>query len=442
VRRALCIALSLLGCGVRSDLAAPAREPLPEVKDEDWPMFRDDVERSGFAEGSSVGPDVTVLWHRPGFNVTSYGAVKGSPSVVGDMLYCGTDTGRFLAARISDGEVVWQVQLRHTTHGIHGSPAIVGDAVYIGAYDGTMYAFERESGLLMWRFRLGYQVGSSPAVVPRWGLLFSAHEESDSGGGFIVALDARTGAEVWRAHTEAHPHSSVAIDVARHRLFVGDNRGTLYAYDALTGQPAWQKAVTDEGKTDIKTTPTVLTDRGLVVFGAWSGKVYAVDEEDGRVVWEHATGGKLMASTAYMAKGGLVYAASPNGQLFAIGAGDGRTVWTFDAGSHLYSSPAVSGDGHAVVVGTGDGSVLAVRADTGEEMWRFPLGHPVSGSPTLVGDRIYVTAQQGGLWALRTSAPVAGPAAPRPRIASAHAPGGRDGRRLARSARPVYSTKN
>lgn len=45
-------------------------------------MFRDDVERSGFAEGSSVGSTVAVLWYHPDLNVTSYGAVKGSPSVV------------------------------------------------------------------------------------------------------------------------------------------------------------------------------------------------------------------------------------------------------------------------------------------------------------------------------------------------------------------------
>ena len=151
--------------GVITPKAAVGPLPLPEGRENDWPMFRDDVERSGFAEGSSVGSVVEVAWQIPSFNRTEYGAAKGSPSVVGDVLFCGTDTGKFVAAHVGDGEIIWQIQLDKTSHGIHGSPAIVGDVVYIGAYDGTVYAFERTTGLLVWRHKLGYQVGSSPAVV-------------------------------------------------------------------------------------------------------------------------------------------------------------------------------------------------------------------------------------------------------------------------------------
>jgi glucose dehydrogenase len=224
----LSIGALLTGCSSATPASkAGATKPVPlaEAPPEDWSMFRDDVERSGFAEGSTVGNQVEVIWRIPVFNRTDYGAAKGSPSVVGDVVYCGTDTGKFVAARVADGHVLWQAQFENTSHGVHGSPAIVGEFVYVGAYDGAVYAFDRRSGALRWRYELGYQVGSSPAVVPAWGLLFSSHERSAQGGGFVVALDARTGAEVWRRETEAHPH----------------------------------------GKTDVKTTPTVIPNRSLVV---------------------------------------------------------------------------------------------------------------------------------------------------------------------------------
>src|ERR1019366_156633 len=76
---------------VEGRAAWPSLAPLVGVPDEDWPMFRDDLERSGFAEGSTVGSTVSVAWEIPRFNVTRYGAAKGSPSIVGDTLYCGTD---------------------------------------------------------------------------------------------------------------------------------------------------------------------------------------------------------------------------------------------------------------------------------------------------------------------------------------------------------------
>jgi len=403
---ALTLVIAVSGCArssVPHPQTAPFPTPLAAGRDEDWPMFRDDLERSGFAEGSTVGSEVNIAWEIPHFNVTGYAAAKGSPSVVGNMLFCGTDTGRFIAARIDDGSIVWQVQLTPTSHGIHGSPAIVGDVVYIGAYDGTLYALERQTGLLLWRHKRGYQVGSSPAVVPEWGIVYSAHEESPDGGGFILALDARTGALLWESRTEAHPHSSVAVDVARGTVFVGDNRGIMYALDARTGELRWRRALDrEDGKADIKTTPMVMADRGLVVVGAWSGKVVALREDTGELAWSHATGGRIMGSTARLARDGSVFVGSPAGELFAIDDETGATKWTFHVGARIMSSPAVSGDGRAVVFGASDGNIYAVRADTGEKLWSIHLGGKVSGSPTLVGDRIYVTSHGGGLWALET----------------------------------------
>ena len=274
----------------------------------------------------------------------------------------------------------------------------MGDVVYIGAYDGTLYAFERLTGLLLWRYKRGYQVGSSPAVVPEWGIVYSAHEESPDGGGFILALDARTGALLWESRTEAHPHSSVAVDVARGTVFVGDNRGFMYALDARTGELRWKRALDcEDGKADIKTTPMVMADRGLVVVGAWSGKVVALREDTGELAWSHATGGRIMGSTARLARDGSVFVGSPAGELFAIDDTTGATKWTFHVGARIMSSPAVSGDGRAVVFGASDGNIYAVRADTGEKLWSIHLGGKVSGSPTLVGDRIYVTSHGGAL---------------------------------------------
>lgn len=393
-----------LGCAAkRAPAPTHAHTPLPSPRDEDWPMFRDDVERSGFAEGSVVGARVARIWQIPSFNVTRYGAAKGSPSVVGELLFCGTDTGRFLAARVADGSIVWQVQLDKTSHGIHGSPAIVGDTVFIGAYDGTLYAFERATGLLKWRHQVGYQVGSSPAVVPEWATLFSSHEAAD-GSGWVIAVDAHDGHELWQRKTLAHPHSSVAVDVKRALVFVGDNLGVIYAFDARNGNERWRlKLDADGGKADIKTTPTVIPELGRVVFGAWSGKVYALDVESGAVAWQHETGGKIMGSTAYLPSTQTVFAGSPTGKLVALDAKSGAPRWEHEVRARIMSSPAVAGDGRAVVFGAADGRVYALATSDGKELWSTWVGGQVSGSPTLVGRRIYVTSMRGSLWALETS---------------------------------------
>jgi outer membrane protein assembly factor BamB len=372
-------------------------EPLPS-----WPMFRNDVERSGFAEGSVVGKRVERVWQIPAFNVTQYGAPKGSPSVVGDRLYCGTDTGLFVAARVEDGGIVWQTRFQRTTQGIHGSPAVVGSLVYIGAYDGSINAFDRASGRLVWRRQVGYQVGSSPAVVQEWSMLYSSHEQAN-GTGDVVALDARTGALKWRRATLGHPHSSVAVDVGRARVFVGDNAGAAYAFDAHSGAPLWRHELeSGAGQSEIKTTPTVIPGLGLVVFGAWSGKVYALDEATGEVVWEQGVGGRLTGSSAYLPTTKTLFAGAVTGRLVALEATTGRELWRYEARASILSSPAVSGDGRAVVFGSNDGRVHALATGDGRVIWSTEIDGQVSGSPTLVGDRIYVTSRRGSLWALQT----------------------------------------
>src|SRR5260221_5688596 len=42
-------------------VSSPALVALPATRDEDWPMFRDDLERSGFAQGSAVAALVEIL---------------------------------------------------------------------------------------------------------------------------------------------------------------------------------------------------------------------------------------------------------------------------------------------------------------------------------------------------------------------------------------------
>ncbi len=80
----------------------------------------------------------------------------------------------------------------------------------------------------MWSFFRGYQVGSSAALVPSWGMLYTAHE-TPAGTRYIVALDATRGTPVWEQRTAGHPHTSIAVDVARGLAFGADNHGFQYS---------------------------------------------------------------------------------------------------------------------------------------------------------------------------------------------------------------------
>ena len=108
------------------------------------------------------------------------------------------------------------------------------------------------------------------------------------------------------------------------------------------GRPAW----TFESRTLLEFPPAV--SDGLAVVGTNSGRVYALDADDGSLAWARRQRGEIASSPAIA--GGSVFVGSMGGQLVAYGTGAGTPLWTFESGSPIESSPLVV-DG-LVYVGT------------------------------------------------------------------------------------------
>jgi outer membrane protein assembly factor BamB len=407
----LIVALTLLAvaCGDDLDKIGPTQgfQQTEELEPGGWPAFRYDPERTGYSPTATTGTEISELWRIEDINTTDYGAAKSSPVVYQGKVYVGSDDGRFVAADAQTGEVEWQTTIDNTTHGIHGSPSIGPDGlVYVGAYNGEIFAFERDSGDEVWRNKLGFQIGASPIYVPSHGRVYCAHERSNTGGGFAAGYDVASGDKIWVREFRAHAHSSPAIDTERGRLFVGDNLSILHAYDLESGDEIWSHQLDQPGdsESDIKSTPMVIADKNLVVFGAWSNKVHALDGDTGKQMWEVDVGANVMSSMAYAPGREVAYVGTfgPTKSLYAIDVNTGEEVWRSEIGSSIMSSPAVNADESLVVFGAYDRKLYAVDADTGEVAWTFDVGSAVTGSPALVGSRVYVSAAKGDLVAIET----------------------------------------
>lgn len=159
-------------------------------------------------------------------------------------------------------------------------------------------------------------------------------------------------------------------------------------------------------------TPTVAD--GRVLFGTWSGSVYAVALESGDLLW-HRDHGAQVDSTITQWQG-IAYVSDAAGTLTALSAETGDIVWavTVDdtTSAHLYSSPVIwESDAPILVVGVasdqesiaihGDqpldfrGKVVAYDARTGTELWRTVLvpegqtGAPVWGGLAIAEDTVF-----------------------------------------------------
>ena len=135
-------------------------------------------------------------------------------------------------------------------------------------------------------------------------------------------------------------------------------------------------------------TGTPVVSGGMVYIGSWDGKMYALRESDGSLVWSLATeqvsdncGATYgIDSTAAIVDGKLYFGAA-NCSLYAVNAATGSLIWRAqlaDAtrGWHLWSSPLVFEN--KIYVGLAShcdhpcvrGSVLCINATDGSVLWQ------------------------------------------------------------------------
>lgn len=100
---------------------------------------------------------------------------------------------------------------------------------------------------------------------------------------------------------------------------------------------------------------------------------------------------------------GTVFVPTYDGKLYAIDATNGTLVWQepFETDGPLIGGVTASAD--TVYFGSDDGNVYAVDVDTGIERWSFKTDDSIWSTPRLAGRALYVTSQDGRLYALDTN---------------------------------------
>lgn len=142
-----------------------------------------------------------------------------------------------------------------------------------------------------------------------------------------------------------------------------------------------------------------MIDDNLYAFGS-DDSVYAVDIDSGRRQWRFRDGNALFGLPAV--DGDALYVRKRDGEnevFAALDARDGGLSWSRD----LDPSPgrgqaAVGGD--RIYFSNGFRKMIAMELSSGEPLWQFETEGECEAGPTLVEDTLYVTDDDGYLYAL------------------------------------------
>lgn len=290
------------------------------------------------------------------------------------------DHGYASASPVTDGEVLIA---SFGSHGIH-------------AYDlkGNRL-WEKDLGRMQTRNSFGE--GSSPGLDGDRVFILWDHEGED----FIVALDRKTGRELWRKPRNEPTGWSTPVVVehgGRRQVIVnGSNRVRSYAVE--DGELLWEA-----GGQTVNTIPSIVAGDGLVfaTSGFRGAALHAIRlGRTGDLTGTDAVAWTLAKSTPYVPspllyEGLLYYFASNNATLSVVEARSGKIhldAERLEGMFGVYASPAGAA-GRVYIVGR-DGNARVIKAgSTLEVLARNKLDEGIDASPALVGRELFLRGQQ------------------------------------------------
>lgn len=156
---------------------------------------------------------------------TAKGPIYSSVAIANGLVYVSDSTGVLSALNALTGTVMWSAT---TLYGQGGTPAIAGNTVFVNG--NGLFAFNAITGVALWSTLTDTIIGNAPSVAN--GVVYVILSD---GPATILALDARTGANLWSY--DLSPIASFGSpSIVNGMVYIGEGstgqfgQGNLYAF--------------------------------------------------------------------------------------------------------------------------------------------------------------------------------------------------------------------
>ncbi|NNC31923.1 PQQ-binding-like beta-propeller repeat protein [Longimicrobium terrae] len=255
-------------------------------------------------------------------------------------------------------------------------------------------AYDLNTGALLWR--TARPAGRPLNLVVAAGRVFVPASE-------IFALDARTGAELWRVTPDSLGRVEAAVD--DRAFYVGTDSRRVIAYDVATGRMLWSEEVLASGP--YYASVDAIITHGDTVYasvleylnqsgGLKRGWMMALDRNTGRVLWRylnervnepHDAGNHAVAGRM------LLINDLNGGAMIGVDRFTGREVWRrvgpLDRLGAWDTFKVVDGIAY---VASNDTFLYALDPETGRIIWRTSVDASASSS-AVCGDKVFAGAR-------------------------------------------------
>ena len=320
---------------------------------------------------------------------------------------------RLVLCASTDGRLLWQTPYESAAHHVHtqnslasSTPAADAERVYMAwatPEEFSLVALDH-SGRQVWRKNLGpftseHGFGTSPIVYE--GLVIVTNDQE--GDSFVLAVDAKTGDERWRAKHRSLPRQNASYsapcvftpDDGEPQLIVNCWAHGITSLNPRTGKTNWEIDVFHNRPVS---SPIVVAGLifGTCGNGGGDNSIVAVRPPKGPTDRPEVAYKIERSLSPYVpsliAKDDLVFAWTDRGIVSCIEAATGNVIWKQRVGGNFSSSPVRVRD--RIYGISYDGDVIVIAADREfKQLAKNSLGEPTRATPAVSGGVMYLRTE-------------------------------------------------
>jgi outer membrane protein assembly factor BamB len=182
------------------------------------------------------------------------------PVIAGDLLLCGFDNGKVAAVNLNDGAMQWEATIAppqgrtelERLDDIDSPVSVSHQDVYTVGFQGRVAMLALDTGQIWW----SHEASSYRGLTLDGDTLYMSTADGE-----VVALRARTGAEIWRQKALLHRGLS-ALAVTDDFVVTADYQGYVHWLDKASGALAGRAS---SGKARVSTAPVLAGEKLLVI---------------------------------------------------------------------------------------------------------------------------------------------------------------------------------
>lgn len=318
-------------------------------------------------------------------------------AVTADSIFLGTYDGKVVRIARDNGRILWREDVKSS---VSGGVAVDAQRVFAGTVEGEMIAISRESGERIWTATVSTKVASAPVVADGKVIFTTLNNRA-------YALDVNTGDRLWTHNTA--PVALVVKGAATptvdgHTVYIGYSTGEVFALNLQDGKVLWGEDLSRlSGHSELDRLQDVdaevvvgersMNNRFAMIYTVnHQGYVMALHPAKGTPFWKR----QFSSIRRPLLWGNRLFISNIDGQIVSMSASDGMEVWRMKVTDGILSAPVMLGD--QIIVGDSKGNIISMDPTSGRVIGLDKIKDAILADPVVDGNNLFIWTNDGDLF--------------------------------------------